>query len=170
VKQILKIYWTQSKFSSFEDFSLENLNNSLKSFYVGARKTDRNHSKISALQNIRYGIKRYLKEKRKHDIDIAKQYCTCTGMCFLGFIRYNKTCIACGFRKYKNVFTHEYHIPLGCCPQGIRYAWVNTFSYFPHQYAINANGICKSDTSLVFQSHMLFVILSFVFDFLSNKI
>jgi hypothetical protein len=34
-------------------------------------------------------------------------------VCFLGFIRYNKTFIACGFRKYENVFTHEYHIPLG---------------------------------------------------------
>jgi hypothetical protein len=36
-----------------------------------------------------------------------------TYMCFLGFIPYNKTFIACGFRKYENVFTHEYHIPLG---------------------------------------------------------
>ena len=62
-------------------------------------------------------------------------YFTC--MCFLGFIRYNKTFIACGFRKYENVFTHEYHIPLGCCPQGIWYSWVNKFSYFPHQHAIN---------------------------------
>ena len=34
-------------------------------------------------------------------------------MCFLGFIRYNKTFIACGYRKYENLFTHEYHIPLG---------------------------------------------------------
>jgi hypothetical protein len=58
-------------------------------------------------------------------------------MCFLGFIRYNKTFIACGFRKYENLFTHEYHIPLGGCPQGIWYSWVNTFSYFPHQHAIN---------------------------------
>jgi len=52
----------------FEEFSLEHLNNSLKSFYVGARKTDGNHFKINALQNISYGIKRYLKEKRKIDI------------------------------------------------------------------------------------------------------
>ena len=29
-------------------------------------------------------------------------------MCFLDFIRYNKTFIA-----YENLFTHEYHIPLG---------------------------------------------------------
>jgi hypothetical protein len=26
---------------------------------------------------------------------------------------YNKTFIACGFRKYENVFPHEYHISLG---------------------------------------------------------
>ena len=34
----------------FEEFSLDHLNNSLKSFYIGARKTDGNHFKISALQ------------------------------------------------------------------------------------------------------------------------
>jgi hypothetical protein len=57
----------------------------------------------------------------------------------LGFIRYNKTFIACGgFGKYQNLFTHEYHIPLGRCPQGIWYSWVNKFSYFTRQYAINA--------------------------------
>ena len=62
---------------------------------------------------------------------VCQKYFTC--MCFLGFIRYNKTFIACGFRKYENVFTHEYHIPLGRCPQGIWwYSWVNNFSYFPH--------------------------------------
>jgi hypothetical protein len=66
---------------------------------------------------------------------VCQQYFTC--MCFLGFIRYNKTFIACGFRKYENVFTHEYHIPLGRCPHGIWYSWVNKFSYFPHQHAIN---------------------------------
>ena len=33
-------------------------------------------------------------------------------MCFLGFIRYNKTFIACRFRKYENPFTLEYHISL----------------------------------------------------------
>jgi hypothetical protein len=81
----------------------------------------------------------------------GQQYFTC--MCFLGFIRYNKTSKACGFRKYENLFTHEYHIPLGRCPQGIWHSihpwvsyspwaliwhsWVNTFSYFPHQHAIN---------------------------------
>ena len=57
---------------------------------------------------------------------VYQQYFTC--MCFLGFIRYNKTFIACGFRKYENVFTHEYHIPLGRCPREIWYSWVNKFS------------------------------------------
>jgi hypothetical protein len=65
---------------------------------------------------------------------VCQQYFTC--MCSLGFIRYNKTFIACRFRKYENLFTHEYHIPLGRCPQGIWYSWVNKFSYFPHQHAI----------------------------------
>jgi hypothetical protein len=37
---------------------------------------------------------------------VCQQYFTC--MCFLGFIRYNKTFIAYGFRKYENLFTHEY--------------------------------------------------------------
>ena len=66
---------------------------------------------------------------------VCQQYFTC--MCFLGFIRYNATFIACEFRIYENVFTHEYHIPLGRCPQGIWYSWVNKFSDFPHQHAIN---------------------------------
>jgi hypothetical protein len=66
---------------------------------------------------------------------VCQQYFTC--MCFLGFIRYNKTFIACGFRKYENLFTHEYHIPLGRCRWEIWYSWVNKFSYFPHQHAIN---------------------------------
>jgi hypothetical protein len=49
-------------------------------------------------------------------------------MCFLGFIRYNKTFIACGFRKYENLFTHEYHIPLEHCPQGIWHSWISNSS------------------------------------------
>jgi hypothetical protein len=40
----------------------------------------------------------------------CQQYFTC--MCFLGFIRYNKTFITCGFRRYENLFTYEYHIYL----------------------------------------------------------
>jgi hypothetical protein len=39
----------------------------------------------------------------------CQQYFTC--MCFLGFIRYNKTFIACGFRKYENLyFLHQHAI------------------------------------------------------------
>ena len=68
---------------------------------------------------------------------VCQQYFTYWYMCFLGFIRYNKTLIACGYRKYENLFTHEYHIPLGRCPQGIWYSCVNKFSYFPHQHALN---------------------------------
>ena len=64
---------------------------------------------------------------------VCQQYFTYQYMCFLGFIRYNKTFIACGNRKYENLFTHKYHIALG----GILYSWVNKFSYFPHQHAIN---------------------------------
>jgi hypothetical protein len=66
---------------------------------------------------------------------VCQQYFTC--MCFLDFIRYYKTFIECRFRKNENLFTHEYHIPLGRCPQGIWYSMVNKFSYFPHQHAIN---------------------------------
>ena len=66
---------------------------------------------------------------------LASSIFTC--MCFLGFIRYNKTFIACGFRKYENLFTHEYHIPLVRCSQRIWYSWVNKCSYFPHHHAIN---------------------------------
>jgi hypothetical protein len=60
---------------------------------------------------------------------VYQQYFTC--ICFLGFIRYNKIFITWGFRKYENLFTHEYHIPLGRCPWEIWYSWVNKFSYFP---------------------------------------
>jgi hypothetical protein len=48
---------------------------------------------------------------------------------FLGFIR--------GFRKYEKIFTHEYYIPHWRYPRGIWYSWVNQFSYFSHQHAIN---------------------------------
>ena len=42
---------------------------------------------------------------------VCQQYFTY--MCFLGFIWYNKTFIACGYRKCEKLFTHEYHILLG---------------------------------------------------------
>ena len=66
---------------------------------------------------------------------VCQQYFTC--ICFLGFICYKKTFIACGCKKYENLFTHKYHFLLGCCPRGIWYSWVNKFSYFPYQHAIN---------------------------------
>ena len=47
---------------------------------------------------------------------VCKQYFTC--MCFLGFIWYNKTFIACRFRKYENLFTHEYYITPRALPSG----------------------------------------------------
>ena len=78
-------------------------------------------------------VSKCLRQRSRH---ACQQYCTC--MWFLSFILYNKTFIACWFRKYENLFTHEYHIPLGCCPQGIWYSWVNKYSYLPHHYAINA--------------------------------
>jgi hypothetical protein len=53
-------------------------------------------------------------------------------MCFLGFIRFNKTFIACGYRNYENVFTHEYHIPLD-----VALGEYDKFSHFPHQHVIN---------------------------------
>jgi hypothetical protein len=73
---------------------------------------------------------------------VCQQYFTC--MCFLGFIRYNKTFIACEYTfiacwwgKYENLFTQEYHISLGQHQTGIWYSWVNTFSYFLNSHAIN---------------------------------
>jgi hypothetical protein len=82
---------------------------------------------------------------------VCQQYFIC--MCFLGFIWYNKTFIACGFRKYENAFTHEYHIPLGRSPREIWYSWVNKFSYFPHQHAINVYYIYLSCLRIQCLSH-----------------
>jgi hypothetical protein len=36
------------------------------------------------------------------DVYVCQQYFTYRYMCFLGFIRYNKTFIECGYRKYEN--------------------------------------------------------------------
>lgn len=44
------------------------MNGVLRKFYVGARKTIGERFKKTALQNIRYGLKRYLKQKRGIDI------------------------------------------------------------------------------------------------------
>jgi hypothetical protein len=80
-----------------------------------------------------------------------------TCMCFLGFIPYNKTLIACRFGKYENVFTHEYHIPLGRCSQGIWYSWVNTFSE-RKQSAIHRSvnsHLCYSPVNSTFQTNWM---------------
>ena len=47
------------------------------------------------------------------------------------------TFITCWWGKYENLFTQEYHIPLGQHPRGIWYSCLNTFSYFLNPYAIN---------------------------------
>ena len=47
------------------------------------------------------------------------------------------TCIACWWGKYEHVFPQEYDIPWGQRPRGIWYSWVNKFSYFLNQHAIN---------------------------------
>lgn len=56
--------------ANFKDLPIDELNKSLKSFYVGARKTYGNLFKKSALKNIRNGLKRFLKEKR--NINVVK--------------------------------------------------------------------------------------------------
>jgi len=55
--------------TQFEDYELSELDTALKAFYAGARKTDGSLFRKSALQNIKYGIKRYLSEKRNIDIN-----------------------------------------------------------------------------------------------------
>jgi hypothetical protein len=66
---------------------------------------------------------------------ICQQYFTC--MCFLGFILWYYTFIACWWGKYENLFNQEYHIPWGQRPRGIWCSWVNKFSYFLNLHAIN---------------------------------
>ena len=55
--------------TKFEEYELAELDDALKSFYAGARKTDGTLFKKSALQNMKYGIKRYLNDKRNIDIN-----------------------------------------------------------------------------------------------------
>ena len=64
---------------------------------------------------------------------VCQQYFTC--MCFLGFIRYNKTLIACGSGNIKMYSPTSIIFLSGVALR--EYSWVNTFSYFPHQHAIN---------------------------------
>ena len=73
-------------------------------------------------------------------------------VCFLGFISYNKTFIPCGFRKYENVFTHEYHIPLGRCSQGIWYSSIQTHI---HLYkCLQLYDIYQENTPLLQHTHL----------------
>ena len=95
-------------------------------------KRQRHSERITCRRPLQFVVDVVFKCLRQHSN--GQQYFTC--MCFIGFSRYNKTFIGGRFRKYENLFTHEYHIPLECCPQGIWYSWVNKFSYFPHQHAI----------------------------------
>ena len=47
--------------SDFEEFGEVHLSEVLGQFYLNARKPDGNHYKISSLENIRYGLNRYLR-------------------------------------------------------------------------------------------------------------
>ena len=86
---------------------------------------------------------------------VCQQYFTYMYMCFLGLIRYNKTFIACGYRKYESLFTHEYHIPLGRFPRGISKLPIKTI---------------QPIKIIVLRHHIYFTILaSFIFFFKSSK-
>jgi hypothetical protein len=98
----------------------------------------RNASLASDRYNVVVDVVLKCLRQRSNGLEICLSEVFYMYVLILGFIRYNKTFIACGFGKYQNLFTHEYHIPLGRCPQGIWYSWVNKFSYFTRQYAINA--------------------------------
>jgi hypothetical protein len=89
---------------------------------------------------------------------VCQQYFKC--MSFLGFIRYNKTFIACGFRKYENVFTHEYHIPPGRCPQGIWYSCVNKFIFIFSEPACYKCFIIPNETK---KTHTFKILLANIF-------
>ena len=49
----------------------------------------------------------------------------------------NHLLLHAGGRIYEHLFTQEYHIPWGQCPNGIWYSWVNKSSFFLHPHAIN---------------------------------
>jgi hypothetical protein len=56
--------------SKFEEVRL---NEVIRQFYINARKPDGNHYKISWLENLRYGLDRYLRSSIRI---ILIQYCT----------------------------------------------------------------------------------------------
>jgi hypothetical protein len=97
---------------------------------------------------------------------VCQQYFTYRYMCFLGFIRYNKTFIACGYRKYENFvlarvcrpvplmfFMNEMSILYIYCmlvreiwkfihprvlySPRIWYSWVNIYLYYKKQQQAN---------------------------------
>lgn len=47
--------------SKFEEYGEVRLNEVLGQFYINVRKPDGNHYKISSLENLRYGLNRYLR-------------------------------------------------------------------------------------------------------------
>ena len=69
----------------------------------------RNASFVGNRYNV---VLKYLRQ-RSNGLRISLPAAVYIFVCFLCFIRYNKTAIACGYRNYENVFTHEYRIPLG---------------------------------------------------------
>lgn len=60
-----RVFLTESEMSAnFKDLPIEDLNKSLKTFYVGARKTSEDIFKKSVRQNNIYELKQFLQEKR----------------------------------------------------------------------------------------------------------
>ncbi|CAC5373666.1 KCTD1_15 [Mytilus coruscus] len=60
--------------TKFEEYELSELDVALKSFYAGARKSDGSLFKKSAIQNVKYGLKRYLHENRNIDINKDNEF------------------------------------------------------------------------------------------------
>ncbi|CAC5400379.1 KCTD1_15 [Mytilus coruscus] len=60
--------------TKFEEYELSELDAALRSFYAGARKSDGSLFKKSAIQNVKYGLKRYLNEKRNIDINKDNEF------------------------------------------------------------------------------------------------
>ena len=54
--------------TDFLECTISDLDDALREFYIAARKTDGSLFKKSALQNIRYGLKRHIKDNRNVDI------------------------------------------------------------------------------------------------------
>lgn len=62
--KIFRDFLTETEMpTNFEDLPIDDLNKSLQSFYVGARKTSGDLFKKIALHNISYWLKRFIKRK-----------------------------------------------------------------------------------------------------------